>query len=94
MATLEDRVTTVEAQTARLIVAIEAMQKDIAAIRADMANMATRADVAALRTELKAEIGALSVRMDRLFIWLAGTQVATLLAVIGLLAGVLYRGPR
>ena len=124
MATLEDRVTIVEAQTDKLAVAIEGVRKEVAAIRTDMA---TRADIAVIRTEigalrtesgnktdalgteLRSEMGALrkelreditdlradmrelSRRTDRLFIWVAGAQVATLVAVIGVLAGALFR---
>jgi hypothetical protein len=57
-----------------------------------------RSDMAALRTDLRAEMAdlradmrELSRRWDRFFIWLGGTQVATLLAVIGVLVGILYR---
>ena len=66
---------------------------DMAALRTEM-----RGDMVALRTELRSDmaglrtdLGEMSRRTDRFFIWLAGTQVATLLAVIGVLVGVLYR---
>ena len=66
---------------------------DMAALRTEM-----RGDMVALRTELRSDmaglrtdLGEMSRGTDRFFIWLAGTQVATLLAVIGVLVGVLYR---
>ena len=76
------------------------LRDDMAVLRTDM-----RGEMAALRTEMRGEMGVLrgemtelrtdfremSRRTDRLFLWLAGTQVATLLAVIGPLAGILYK---
>ena len=71
-----------------------------AELRGDMSALRTelRGDMAALRTDLRGDmagfrtdLGDLSRRTDRFFIWLAGTQVATLLAVMGVLVGILYR---
>ncbi|MBI3047056.1 MAG: hypothetical protein HYY76_01975 [Acidobacteria bacterium] len=73
-----------------------ATRNDIAALRAEMADL--RRDMmagdAALRaeiTELRADMNRRFDVMDQKFLWLAGTQVATLLAVVGVLAGALYR---
>ncbi len=88
MPVLEDRVKIMEAQTDKLSLTIDAMQKDVAAIRAEMA---TRADLTAVRTELHSEISELTRRVDRFIMWIVGTQIATLLAVIGVLVSVLYR---
>jgi hypothetical protein len=65
-------------------------------LRADMADLRhdMMAGDAALRSEITGLRGEMARRfdmMDQKFIWLAGTQVATLLAVIGVLAGALFR---
>lgn len=104
MANLEERVTSLEAQADKHAVAVDDLRQEMAALRTEMrgamAALRTelRSDVAVLRTELRSDmaglrtdLGDLSRRTDRFFIWLAGTQVATLLAVIGVLVGILYR---
>ena len=100
MANLEERVTTVEAHAGAQTRAIDGLRQDIADLRVElrMSVAELRGDTATVRTELRGEItelrGELSRRfdgMDQKLIWLAGTQVATLLAVIGVLAGALYR---
>ncbi|OFW16991.1 MAG: hypothetical protein A3F70_17560 [Acidobacteria bacterium RIFCSPLOWO2_12_FULL_67_14] len=66
-----------------------ALRAEVADIRRDM----TAGD-AALRVEineLRAEMSRRFDIMDQKFLWLAGTQVATLLAVVGVLAGALFR---
>ncbi|MBI3048473.1 MAG: hypothetical protein HYY76_09175 [Acidobacteria bacterium] len=72
-----------------------ATRGDIAAVRADMATRGDladlRADVGTSIADLRADLRELSRRWDRFFLWLAGTQVATLLAIMGVLAGILYR---
>ena len=68
-----------------------AVRSEMGAVRSEMAavrsEMAPRSEVADLRADLRE----LSRRWDHFFIWMAGTQVATLLAVIGVLAGILFR---
>ena len=109
MANLEERVNIVEGQSDAHAHAIDRLRIEIAAVRSDMA---TRGEMASLRTEmadlrrdmvagdaalrseiaeLRGEMGRRFDVMDQKFMWLAGTQVATLLAVIGVLAGALYR---
>jgi predicted nucleic acid-binding Zn-ribbon protein len=73
-----------------------ATRGELAALRTEMADL--RRDMmagdAALRSEiaeLRGEMGRRFDVMDQKFMWLAGTQVATLLAVVGVLAGALYR---
>ena len=73
-----------------------ATRAEMAALRAEVADL--RRDMmagdAALRSEiagLRDEMGRRFDVMDQRFMWLAGTQVATLLAVVGVLAGALYR---
>ena len=73
-----------------------ATRGDVAALRTEMADL--RRDMtagdASLRSEITGLRGEMARRfdmMDQKFIWLAGTQVATLLAVIGVLAGALFR---
>jgi hypothetical protein len=49
---------------------------------------------AALRVEineLRADMNRRFDMMDQKFTWFVGTQIATLLAVVGVLAGALYR---
>jgi hypothetical protein len=72
------------------------LRTEMASLRTEMADL--RRDMvagdAALRSEiaeLRGEMGRRFDVMDQKFMWLAGTQVATLLAVIGVLAGALYR---
>ena len=93
VANLEQRVTTLEGQADTHTIAVNNLRKEMFALRSEL-----RGDMVALRTELRSDIGGLrtdlgelSRRTDRFFIWLAGTQVATLLAVIGVLVGILYR---
>jgi len=73
-----------------------ALRTEMGALRTEMTDL--RRDMvagdAALRSEineLRGEMGRRFDVMDQKFLWLAGTQVATLLAVIGVLAGALYR---
>lgn len=73
-----------------------ALRSDVAALRAEMADLRREmvAGDAALRSEineLRSEMNRRFDMMDKKFLWLAGTQVATLLAVVGVLAGTLYR---
>jgi len=49
--------------------------------------MALRSEVNELRSDMNRRFDA----MDRKFMWLTGTQVATPLAVVGILAGALFR---
>ncbi len=95
MANLEERVAIVEAQADRHATAIEGLRSDMSSLRVEL-----RTEIAAVRsemalrsemTEFRAEVRELARRWDRFFLWLAGTQVATLLAVIGVLMGILYR---
>ena len=72
------------------------LRTEMGALRTEMTDL--RRDMvagdAALRSEineLRGEMGRRFDVMDQKFLWLAGTQVATLLAVIGVLAGALYR---
>ncbi len=89
VASVEQRVTTLEGQADTHTIAVNDLRKEMIALRSDLAALRTdlRSDIGGLRTDL----GELSRRTDRFFIWLAGTQVATLLAVIGVLVGILYR---
>ena len=71
------------------------LRTEMGALRTEMTDL--RRDMvagdAALRgeiNELRGEMGRRFDVMDQKFLWLAGTQVATL-AVIGVLAGALYR---
>jgi ferric-dicitrate binding protein FerR (iron transport regulator) len=70
---------------------IGGIRSDNAAIWKEIAGIwketARRSDIA----DLRAEMQEMSRRWDRHFIWLAGTQIATLLAVVAVLAGALYR---
>lgn len=106
MANLEERVTILEAHADKHTVAVEALRAEIADLRVELrteiaairGEMPLRSDLTTLRAELRGEITELRAEMSRRFdgmdhefIWLAGTQVATLLAVIGVLAGALYR---
>ena len=103
MASLEERVNIVEAQSDAHARAIDGVRTEMGGLRAEMVALRTemidlRRDMmagdAALRTEiaeLRGEMGRRFDVMDQKFMWLAGTQVATLLAVIGVLAGALYR---
>jgi len=122
VASLDERVTNLEALTDKHAAAVAAVRTDIAdlrlelrteiaALRGDMATlrgdmalrsetvelrrdfagvraeMATRSEINDLRGEMNRRFDA----MDQKFIWLTGTQVATLLAVVGILAGALLR---
>ncbi len=60
------------------------LRRELAGVRAEMA---TRSEISDLRGEMNHRFDA----MDQKFIWLTGTQVATLLAVVGVLAGALLR---
>jgi len=96
VASLEERVTIVEAQSDAHARAIDGLRIEMAAMRTEMADL--RRDMvagdAALRSEITELRGEMSRRfdmMDQKFLWLAGTQVGILLAVVGALAGALYR---
>lgn len=72
------------------------LRSEIAAVRAEVADL--RRDMmagdAALRVEineLRADMNRRFDMMDQKFTWFVGTQVVTLLAVVGVLAGALYR---
>lgn len=82
------------------------LQRELAAVRAEMATRAEVADLrtelhghmTALRTELRsdmaglrADLRELSRRTDRFVIWVAGTQAAVLMAVIGVLVSVVVQ---
>lgn len=82
MGSLEERIATVEAQT-------DAHSRAIDALRAE-----TREEFRAVRSEiadLRADMNRRFDMMDQKFTWFVGTQIATLLAVVGVLAGALYR---
>ena len=104
MATLESRVISLEAQGDKHAAAVDGLRNEMGALRTelrgemDALRTELRGDMAALRTDLRSDmaglrtdLGELSRRTDRFVIWLAGTQVATLLAVIGVLVTALYR---
>jgi chromosome segregation ATPase len=83
-------------EMASLRTEMASLRTEMASLRTEMADL--RRDMvagdAALRSEiaeLRGEMGRRFDVMDQKFMWLAGTQVATLLAVIGVLAGALYR---
>ena len=76
MAGMEERVARVEAHTEALIRTVDGIHADIADIRAELRGM--RADM-----NRRFEI------MDQKFTWVVGTQVATLVAVIGAMAATL-----
>jgi len=42
-------------------------------------------------TEMRGDVKALDQKVDRQFVWLVGTQLALLLAVVGALLGAYYR---
>lgn len=100
MGSLEERIATVEAQTDAQTRAMDAlraeMREEFRAVRSEIAEL--RRDMlagdAALRVainELRADMNRRFDMMDHKFTWFVGTQVATLLAVVGVLAGALYR---
>lgn len=60
------------------------LQREVAAIRADMVH---RSDL----TDLRREMNERFLAMDQKFTWLVGIQVAGLVAVIGALVGSYYR---
>jgi hypothetical protein len=101
---LEERVTSLEAQADKHAAAVDGLRTEMAGLRTDLRGemdalrVELRSDMAALRTELlgdmaglRTDLGELSRRTDRFVIWLAGTQAATLLAVIGVLVTALFR---
>ena len=95
MASLDERVANLEAQTDTHAIAVTALRADIADLRVELrtqiaairGEMALRSEVSELRGEMNRRFDA----MDQKFTWLTGTQVATLLAVVGILAGALFR---
>ena len=99
-ASLEERVSIVEASSDTHARAIDGLRGEMAVLRTEL-----RAEIADLRrdmmagdaalrseiTEFRGEMARRFDMVDQKFIWLAGTQVATLLAVVGVLAGALFR---
>jgi hypothetical protein len=72
------------------------MHAEFGAVRSEIADL--RRDMLAGDAALRVEINELRADMDRRFdmmdqkfTWFVGTQIATLLAVVGVLAGALYR---
>jgi len=78
VAGMEERVARVEAHTEALIRTVDGIHADIADIRAELRGM-------------RADMNQRFDMMDQKFVWLVGAQVATLIAVVGVLAGALYR---
>ncbi len=78
MAGMEERVARVEAHNEALIASVDDLRADLRAFRGEVHE---------LRTEMNRRFD----MMDQKFVWLVGTQIATLLAVVGVLAGALYR---
>jgi len=107
MGSLEERITTVEAQTDGHTRAIDRLHQQVADLRAEMHDefRSVRTEIADLRRDMLAGDAALRVeindlrtdmnrrfdQMDQKFTWFVSTQIATLLAVVGELAGALYR---
>ena len=89
MASLEERITTVEAQTDGHTRAIDRLQQEVTNLRGEMHAefRAVRSEIADLRADMHRRFD----MMDQKFTWFVGTQIATLLAVVGVLAGALYR---
>lgn len=89
MASLEERVATVEGQTDGHTLAIDRLQQEVTNLRGEMHAefRAVRSEIADLRTDMNRRFD----MMDQKFTWFVGTQLATLLAVVGVLAGALYR---
>jgi len=75
---MEERVARVEAHNEALIRSVDDLRADMRAFRGEFHE---------LRTEMNRRFDLI----DQRFIWLVGTQVATLIAVVGVLAGALYR---
>ena len=89
MASLEERITTVEAQTDGHTRATDRLQQEVTNLRGEMHGefRAVRSEIADLRADMNRRFD----MMDQKFTWFVGSQIATLLAVVGVLAGALYR---
>jgi hypothetical protein len=78
VAGIEERVARVEAHTEALIRTVEGIHADIADIRLDIRAM-------------RGDMNRLADRVDQKIAWVVGTQVATLIAVVGVLAAAVFR---
>lgn len=105
VASLEDRVTTVEAHADHHTRAIEALRTDVLGVRSEMAQMRhemshMRGEMSQMRGEMatRSDVGQLVQRLDfvdakvdRLFMWTVGLMVSGFFVVIGALVGVAFR---
>ncbi len=93
MPTVEERLAFVEGRQQDHFTAVDDLRTTVRDFRADTARQFTdvRAEIRDLRTELRGEIAALRTEISRQFTWLVGIQMATLVAMVGALAGAYYK---
>lgn len=65
------------------------VNREFGGVREEFAKV--RAEIRDLGTELRGEIAALRTEVSRQFTWLVGIQMATLVAMVGALAGAYYK---
>ena len=100
MPTVEERLAFVEGRQHDHFAAIDDLRTTVRDFRADTARQFTevrdeftkvRAEIRDLRTELRGELAARGTEASRQFTWLVGIQMATLVAMVGALAGAYYK---
>jgi hypothetical protein len=99
VANLEERVAHLEAQTDKHAVAVEALRGDIAGLRLELRTevaavrneMATRRELAELRSEVMRRFEVVDAKFDRQLYWLTGLMISGFIAVISALIAVAYK---
>ena len=107
MPTVEERLAFVEGRQQDHFAAIDDLRTTVRDFRADVARQfgevnrefggvreefaKVRAEIRDLGTELRDKIAALRTEVSRQFTWLVGIQMATLVAMVGALAGAYYK---
>ena len=100
MPTIEERIAFVEGRQQDHFAAIDDLRTTVRDFLAETARQfadirdeftKVRAEIRDLRTELRGELSAHRAETSRQFTWLVGIQMATLVAMVGALAGAYYK---
>lgn len=82
MPTVEERIAFVEGRQQDHFATLDDLRTTVRDLRADMNRQFA---------DVRSEIRTLSDRVDRQFTWLVGLQVASMVAMLGVLAGAYYK---